>query len=54
MFISRVCFRMIAWSLSDSVKPWRMACIVFVGTLKPKNSVGDSLCADVLLEVKII
>jgi hypothetical protein len=34
-----------------------MACIVFggfVGTQKPKNGVGDSLCADVRLEVKMI
>jgi hypothetical protein len=31
-----------------------IACIVFVGTQKPKNGVGDSLCADVRLEVKMI
>jgi hypothetical protein len=31
-----------------------MACVVFVGTQKPKNGVGDSLCVDVRLEVKMI
>jgi hypothetical protein len=30
-----------------------MACVVIVGTQKPKNGVGDSLCADVRFEVKI-
>jgi hypothetical protein len=31
-----------------------MACIVFVGTQKPKNGVGDSLCADVRSKGKMI
>jgi hypothetical protein len=31
-----------------------MACVVFVGTQKPKNGVGDWLSADVHLEVKMI
>jgi hypothetical protein len=30
-----------------------MACIVFEGTQKPKNGVGDWLRADVRFEVKI-
>jgi hypothetical protein len=30
-----------------------MACVVIEGTKKQKNGVGDSLCADVRLEVKI-